>query len=388
MDRSLRVTFDLEAVGTRGETAGEADLAALRESVRTLLATRYSAEARRRLLGDPLGYDPATWQMMAAQLGLLELAIPERYGGLGACAAAVQVVFEELGAALYSGPYFACVGLAVPALLTAADEEACSEYLPRIADGSLIATLAATEPGRGWDMEDIATTARLRGSDRWTLTGAKAYVVDAASAGVVFVTAQTEAGIGLFAVDPVADGCSTIASPPLDLTRRLARMELTDAPARLLSRNRDASAELTLAREASMVALTGEQVGGAAACLDMAVGYARRRRQFGRPIGQFQAIKHLCADMLSDLESAGALAHQLARAADAGADLALHAAMAKALCSDAYFTIAARMIQVHGGIGFTWEHDAHLYYRRAKSAQLMFGDSAWQRRRVADLLGL
>jgi alkylation response protein AidB-like acyl-CoA dehydrogenase len=368
--------------------ADEADLAALRDSVRKLLATSYSADARRRLLSDPLGYDDATWQVMGEHLGLLGLPIPEQYGGSGASATAVQIVFEELGAALYSGPYFACAGLAVPALLAAADEESRREYLPRIADGSLIATLATTEAGRGWDIEDITTTARTCGRGDWVLTGAKAYVVDAAAAGVVFVSAQTPAGIGLFAVDPSSEGCSVIASPPLDLTRRLARMELTNVRARLLSGNRDTRAELTTARAASMVALTGEQVGGAVACLDMAVGYARQRWQFGRPIGQFQAIKHLCADMLTDIESAGALAHQLARAADAGEDLALHAATAKALCSDVFFTVAARMIQVHGGIGFTWEHDAHLYYRRAKSAQLMFGDSAWQRRRVADLLGL
>jgi alkylation response protein AidB-like acyl-CoA dehydrogenase len=122
--------------------------------------------------------------------------------------------------------------------------------------------------------------------------------------------------------------------------------------------------------------------------VDLAVGYARQRFQFGRPIGQFQAIKHMCADMLTDVESAGALAHELARAAGAGEDITLPAAMAKALCSDVYFTVAARMIQIHGGIGFTWDHDAHLYYRRAKSAELMFGDGAWQRARIADLLGL
>jgi alkylation response protein AidB-like acyl-CoA dehydrogenase len=300
----------------------------------------------------------------------------------------VQVVFAELGAALYSGPYFACAGLAVPALLAAGDEDSRCEYLPRVADGSLIATLATAEPGRGWEAEDITTSARRSGASDWVLTGAKAYVVDAAAAGIVLVSARTPAGIGLFAVDPLAEGCSVIASPPLDLTRRLARMELAGVRARLLSGNRDASAELTLARAASMVAMTGEQVGGATACLDLAVGHASQRRQFGRPIGQFQAIKHLCAEMLSDVESAAALAHQLARAADGGQDLALDAAMAKALCSDVYFTVAARMIQVHGGIGFTWEHDAHLYYRRAKSAQLMFGDSTWQRRRVADILRL
>jgi alkylation response protein AidB-like acyl-CoA dehydrogenase len=276
----------------------------------------------------------------------------------------------------------------VPALLAAADEPSRAEYLPRIADGSLIATLATTEPGRGWEIGDIVTAAHRRGGKDWVLTGTKAYVVDAAAAGVVLVSARTRDGIGLFAVEPRGEGCSVRQSPSLDLTRRLASVELTGARARLLSGDRDAGQELALARAASMVALTAEQVGGAAACVDLAVGYARQRFQFGRPIGQFQAIKHMCADMLTDVESAGALAHELARAADAGEDITLPAAMAKALCSDVYFTVAARMIQIHGGIGFTWDHDAHLYYRRAKSAELMFGDGAWQRARIADLLGL
>jgi alkylation response protein AidB-like acyl-CoA dehydrogenase len=373
---------------TPDPSADEGDLAALGDAVRKLLAASYPAAARRRLLSDPVGYDPRIWQRMAGELGLPGLAIPEQYGGAGAPATAVGAVFSELGAALYSGPYFACIGLAVPALLAAADEPSRAEFLPRIADGSLIATLATTEPGRGWEIGDIVTAAHRRGSQDWVLTGTKAYVVDGSAAGVVLVSARTPDGIGLFAVEPRGDGCSVRQSPSLDLTRRLASVELTGAPARLLSGDRDAGQELALARAASMVALTAEQVGGAAACVDLAVGYARQRFQFGRPIGQFQAIKHMCADMLTDVESAGALAHELARAADAGEDITLPAAMAKALCSDVYFTVAARMIQIHGGIGFTWDHDAHLYYRRAKSAELMFGDGAWQRARIADLLGL
>ena len=368
--------------------ADETDLAALRDAVRKLLAAAYPPQERRRLLSDPLGYDRGMWRTMADGLGLLGLGIPEQYGGSGASASAVQTVFSELGAALYSGPYFACAGLAVPALLAVADEPSRAEFLPAIAEGSLIVTLATTEPRRGWDIGDVETQACLGESGDWLLTGTKAYVVDAATAGVVLVSARTPDGIGLFAVDPDAAGVSVRPVPGLDLTRRLATVELAGARARRLSGDDDAVAGLDRARSASMIALTAEQVGGATACLDMAVGYARQRYQFGRPIGQFQSIKHLCADMLVDLESAGALAHDLARAADAGEDMALPAAMAKALCSDVYFSVAARTIQIHGGIGFTWEHDAHLYYRRAKSAQLMFGDGAWQRRRVAGLLGL
>jgi alkylation response protein AidB-like acyl-CoA dehydrogenase len=366
----------------------DAELGALREAVRKLLASSYPADVRRRLLDDPIGYDPTTWQVMARQLGLQGLTIPERYGGSGASAAAGQIVFEELGAALYSGPFFACIGLAAPALLAAGSDDARADLLPAIADGSLIATLATTEAGRGWDVADIATTAHAAGSDQWVLSGAKAYVVDAAAAGTAFVSARTDSGIGLFAVELDAPGCVVVATDPLDLTRRLATLDLAGAPARRISTDADAGPALAMARDASLVALTGEQVGGATACLAVAVDYARQREQFGHPIGQFQAVKHLCADMLVDVEAAAALAHHLSRSADAGDDLALPAATAEALCSDVYFDVSARMIQVLGGIGFTWEHDAHLYYRRAKSSQLLFGDGAWQRRRVSDLLGL
>ena len=368
-------------------TADDADLVALRESVRKLLEASYPAGTRRRLLDDPLGYEPTVWQQMAGQLGLQGLAVPEMYGGSGAPPSFGQAVFVELGAALYSGPYFACAGLVVPALLWAGTEEARAEYLPLIADGSLVATLATTERGHDWGLDDIAMTAIRGPADQWRLTGRKAYVIDAVAASLIFVTARTDEGVALFAVQPAAVGCSIAATPSLDLTRRLAAVELTATPARKVSAAGDVTGQLASARALSMVALTGEQVGGATACLERAVRYARQREQFGRPVAQFQAIQHLCADMLVDLESASALAGQLARAADAGEDLGLPAAAAKALCSDVYFSVAARAIQVHGGIGFTWEHDAHLYYRRAKSAQLMFGDGAWQRRRVGALLG-
>jgi alkylation response protein AidB-like acyl-CoA dehydrogenase len=222
----------------------------------------------------------------------------------------------------------------------------------------------------------------------WLLSGSKAYVVDAGVADVVLVSANTPHGVGLFAIDPDATGCAVVARPPLDLTRRLSRIELAATPGQLLSGDRDVAAALTSARDHSFVALTAEQVGVATGALQMAVNYAGQREQFGHPIGQFQAIKHMCAEMLVDVESAAALASSLARSADNGDDLALPAAMAKALGSDVAFAVAARTIQVHGGIGFTWEHDAHLYYRRAKSSELMFGDGAWQRRRVAGLLNL
>jgi alkylation response protein AidB-like acyl-CoA dehydrogenase len=366
--------------------ATDTGLDSLRDAVRKFLATSYGTVARRELLADPCGFDPGSWRLMAEQLGLVGLAIPETYGGSGASAEATQVVFEELGAVLYSGPYLACAGLAVPALLRAADEAARADFLPRIAEGSLIAALAMTEAARGWAVSDIATTAQPVGA-RWQLSGSKAYVIDAGVAQVAFVSAQTPNGIGLFAVELDAPGVSVLPTAGLDLTRRLYSIELRDAEARCVSGAADACAALINAIDLAMVAITSEQVGGARACLELAVDYAGLREQFGRPIGEFQAVKHLCADMLTDVEAAAALAHRLARAVDADDDLGLPASAAKALCSEVFFSVAARMVQIHGGIGFTWEHDAHLYYRRAKATQLLFGDAAWHRRRVGEMLG-
>lgn len=367
-------------------TVDEAGIDSVRESVRKLLAASYSPARRRELLDDPTGVDASSWRVMTGQLGLLGLGIPEKNGGSGAGAEITQVVAEELGAALYSGPYLACAGLATPALLRAGDEAARSELLSRIAEGSLLATLAVTESERGWDVSDIDTAAREVDPQQWRVTGSKAYVLDAAVSDLVLVSARTDAGIGLFAVEKDASGLSVKTTGGLDLTRRLSSLEFDDTPARLVSGSGDATAALVEALDLAMVAITGEQVGGARACLELAVEYARQREQFGSPIGSFQAIKHLCAEMLTDVEAASALAHRLARAVDAGEPLGLHAAAAKALCSDTFFTVAARMIQIHGGIGFTWEHDAHLYYRRAKATQLLLGDASWHRRRVAELL--
>ena len=367
-------------------TTEDGDIAALRDSLRRMLGAQYSSEARRRLLDSDRGLETATWQVLTGQLGLGALGIPEQYEGAGGTPEQSQTVHEELGAVLYSGPYLASNGLAVPALLCAGDEEARLEHLPRIADGSEIATLATTEAGRSWDVTDIETVAQADGSGGWVLTGVKSYVLDALDAGTILVSAICPDGIGLFTLALPNEAVTLTPTPSMDLTHRLCRVELDHAPATRVSGSADATQALTRARELSMIAITGEQVGGALACLAMAVEYAETRVQFGKPIGQFQAVKHMCADMLVEIEIAASLAHNLARAAaNPDGDLALAASMAKAQCSDAYFFAASSNIQIHGGIGFTWEHDAHLYYRRAKSLQLMFGDAGWHRGKIADL---
>ena len=277
------------------------------------------------------------------------------------------------------------------------DDGAKREYLPRIADGSLLATVAVTESDGRWDLAAVATTAAAdsaapgvpggsAATAAFRLDGTKMFVVDGHIAQLLLVVARTDDGLGLFAVDASDAGVVRTLLPTLDMTRKLARVELSGVPARLVSGPGDATDALSRALDLALVALTAEQVGGAQRCLDMAVDYAKIRMQFGRPIGSFQAIKHKCAEMLIEVESAKSAAYH---AAGSTADeLGVAAAIAKAYCSEAYFQVAAETIQVHGGIGFTWEHDAHLYFRRAKSSQLMLGDEHYHRERFAALTGI
>src|SRR6201986_414471 len=293
-----------------------------------------------------------------------------------------------MGRVLLCAPFFSTVGLAAHALFAAGDDQAKREYLPRIADGSLLATVAGTEEDGRWDLAAVRTTGRPDGTvpGAFLVDGTKMFVVDGHIAQVLLVVAGTDGGLGLFAVDASDAGVVRTPLQTLDMTRKLARIELRRVPARLVSGPGDATAALSRALYLALVALTAEQVGGAQRCLDMAVDYAKVRMQFGRPIGIFQAIKHKCAEMLIEVESAKSAAYH---AAGSTADeLGVAAAVAKAYCSAAYFHVAAETIQVHGGIGFTWEHDAHLYFRRAKSSQLLFGDEHYHRERFAALTGI
>ena len=368
-----------------------------RQSLRRFLADKSPAAEVRRLMETDAGYDPQVWKQLAAQLGLQGLAIPEEFGGTGATPVELGIAFEEMGRALLCAPFFSTVGLAAQALLAAGDDQANREYLPRIADGSLLATVAVTEPDGCWDLAAVRTSAAAdsaapgvpRGSAAtaaFRLDGTKMFVVDGHVAQLLLVVARSDDGLGLFAVDASDAGVVRTLLPTLDMTRKLARVELNGVPARLVSGPGDATAALSRALDLALVALTAEQAGGAQRCLDMAVDYAKIRMQFGRPIGSFQAIKHKCAEMLIEVESAKSAAYH---AAGSTADeLGVAAAIAKAYCSEAYFHVAAETIQVHGGIGFTWEHDAHLYFRRAKSSQLMLGDEHYHRERFAVLTGI
>ncbi|MFN2538059.1 MAG: acyl-CoA dehydrogenase family protein, partial [Mycobacteriales bacterium] len=333
------------------------------------------------------GNDPDVWAQLSAQLGLTALIIPEEYGGLGYGTVELAVVLEEMGAALLVSPYFATVALAAQALIASGNASAQARWLPGIADGSVTATLAVSDEGGPWELAGVAAAATATG-DSWSITGTKSFVVDGDTADIILVAAWADSELELFVVEGQAPGLTRTRLETLDATRRLARLELEGVEAVRVGL-RDASDLLERTADLVAVALAAEQVGGAQRCLDMAVDYAKVREQFGRPIGSFQAIKHKCADMLVQVESArSAATYAAAVAADGGPEASIAASLAKSYCSEAFTHAAKESIQVHGGIGFTWEHDAHLYLKRAKSSELLFGSPVEHRARLAQLAGI
>jgi alkylation response protein AidB-like acyl-CoA dehydrogenase len=360
----------------------------LRRSVRRFLEDKSPMTEVRRLMETTEGFDRGVWEQMAHQLGLQGLAIPEEYGGSGFGYVELIVVLEEMGAALLCAPYFATVGLGANALLSSGDEAAKKDLLPGIASGETIATLALTEDSGRWDLDAITLAAAPAG-DGWKLDGHKMFVIDGHNADLVLVAARTAKGVSLFAVESDTKGLTSTALATMDQTRKQARLEFASTPARLVGEEGGAAAGLSRTLDLAAVALAAEQVGGAQRCLDMSVEYAKTRIQFGRPIGSFQAIKHKCADMLLEVESAKSAAYYAGWAAAEDSDeLPVVASLAKSYCSEAYFHAAAENIQIHGGIGFTWEHDAHLYFKRAKSSELMLGDPSYHRELLAQRIGI
>src|SRR5262245_25637446 len=358
----------------------------LRRGVRRFLEDKSPSSQVRRLMATDEGYERAVWSQMAQQLGLQGLTIPEEHGGSGGGSVEQLIVLEEMGRVLLCAPYFATAVLAVNALQVSGDAAAQRELLPGMAAGTTIATLAVPEDDGSWSTERLQTRAR-RSGDTYLLDGSKSFVLDGAIADVVLVVAQTDAGPTLFAVDGHAPQLSRRPLETIDMTRKQASLVFDGVPARLVGTAGAAGHIVESTVQRSIVALAAEQVGGAQRCLEMSVEYAKLRVQFGRPIGSFQAIKHKCADMLLEVESAKSAAYYAAwAAADGSTELPLVASLAKAYCSEAYFHVAAENIQVHGGIGFTWEHDAHLFYRRAKSSEVMFGSPTHHREIAATYL--
>jgi alkylation response protein AidB-like acyl-CoA dehydrogenase len=349
-----------------------------RRSVRGFLERSSAEQEVRRLMATDEGYDPEAWRGMSEQLGLQGLAVPEEYGGSGYGWTELVLVFEEMGRALVCAPFFSTVALAAGALLAVGDEEARRRYLPGIAAGETIATLALTEDSGRWDEAGVTVAA-----EDGRLNGHKMYVLDGHVASLILVAARSEEGVGLYAVDGDAPGLDRTQLVTMDQTRKQARLEFDGTPATRIGQLDPA----ILDRAA--VALAAEQAGGAARCLEMATEYANDRVQFGRPIGSFQAIKHKCANLLMEVESARSAAYYAGWAAsEAEEELAVAAPLAQAYCSEAFFHAAAENIQIHGGIGVTWEHPAHLYFKRAKTSELLLGDAAYHRELLARRLGI
>jgi alkylation response protein AidB-like acyl-CoA dehydrogenase len=358
----------------------------LRAAVRTFLADRAPSAQVRAAIDSDLGYDADVWTGLA-ELGLLGLVVPEDLGGAGAGHVERAVVAEELGRALTPVPFLASAVLATDTLLALDDDAARSELLPRLAAGELVGTVAVAEGGGAWDPTGGATTATERGG-RWELDGVKTPVLAGDTAGLVLVLARTPEGSGWFAVEGDAAGLTRTRLTGLDPTRRVAKLAFSATPARPLA-TAGAAAVLDLVADLVAVALAAEQVGTMQRAMELTVDYAKVRVQFGRPIGSYQAVKHGCADMYSAWEHAVSVLRYAAWTADHDrAELPVAAALAQTYIGPASFATATGMVQYHGGVGYTWEHDAHLYYKRAKSSELLLGPPAQHRARLADRIGV
>jgi len=365
----------------------------LRDAVRRFMETKSGSEDVRRLMETTDGYDPAVWAQMANELGLQSLAIPEEFGGQGFTFVELGIVLEEMGRVLLCAPYFSSVVLAANAILNAGTDAQKAELLPGIAAGETIAALAFTEPNGKWDADGITMEA-VGGGDAYTLTGTKHFVIDGHTADTIVVVARQagttgEDGIGFFVVAGDAAGLTRTPLATMDQTRKQARLDFAGVAATPLGTVGAGWPALSKTLDQAAVAMANESIGGAQKCLEMAVEYAKVRVQFGRPIGSFQAIKHKCADMLLEVESGKSAAYYAAWAAgEDNEELPVVASLAKAYVSDAYFHAAAENIQIHGGIGFTWEHDAHLYFKRAKSSEILLGDATYHRELLAQRIGI
>lgn len=358
-----------------------------RAVLRRFLEEKSPPTVVRRLMETETGWDRAGWQAINAQLGLTGVHIPEAYGGQGFGFVELGIVLEEMGRALLCAPYFASTVLAATAILNAGTEEQKRALLPPIAAGDTIATLAFTEPNGRWDASGVETTA-TRGDGGFRLNGVKSFVLDGHSADLIVVLARASGSIGdeglsFFTIPGNAVGLTRRALQVLDPTRKQARLEFRGAPATLLGQESGAAAPFARTMMQASVCLASEMVGGAERLRQSALDYANLRVQFGRTIASFQSMKHKQADMLVDVELAKSAAYIAASAAAEDDDeLPALASLAKACASDAYMQTAIHTIQIHGGIGFTWDNDTHLWFKRAKSSEVFLGDPSWHREKM------
>ena len=364
---------------------------AFRETLRRFLEEVSPPAEVFRLLDTAEGYDAGVWKRMAGELGLPGLIVPEAHGGQGFGPLELCIACEEMGRVLLCAPFFSSACLATAAVLLAGNEEQKARWLPGLATGERIGTLALIDSD-GWTPEEVSLEFR-RDGQHYVLDGAKPLVTDGAIADLLVVAARQPGsrgadGLTLLVVDGDARGLSRRPLDPLDPTRKIARIELDGVRASLLGDEGTAAPALARTLDQASAALAVESVGGAERCLESAVAYARERVQFARPIGSFQAIKHKCAEVLLEVESARSAAYYAAwAAAEDPAALPLAAAVARSYCAEAYLRAAEENLHIHGGIGFTWEATPHLYLKRARSAATLLGDPVQHRARIAEAKG-
>ncbi len=367
----------------------------LRATARRFLDDKVPSTVVRRLMETEMGFDSGLWADIAAQ-GWQAMAIPEEFGGAGFGLLEQGILMEEMGRTLFPSPFFSSVVLGADLIAHLGTDEQKKDLLSGIAAGERRVAVAQLEDPARWDASGIGMVARADGGDL-VLSGTKSFVIDGHTADTLLVAVRAEGstgtdGVSVVVVGADAPGIGRRRVETMDMTRKQAEISFEDvrvsAAAVLGARGAGWEALQGMTTRA-IVALAFEQVGGAQKCLDMAVEYAKVRVQFGRPIGSFQSIKHRCADMLVQVESARSVAYYAGWAvASDDPEAAIVAPMAKSLCSEAYFRCAAENIQIHGGIGFTWEHDAHLYFKRAKTDELLLGTPAQHRAKLAGLLGV
>ena len=359
----------------------------LKDSARDFLARECKSERVRELMETDTAHDDKLWQAIADQ-GWTGLVVAEEYGGLGLGLVELAVVAEEMGRACLPGAFISTV-FAAALIERAGSLEQRAKYLAPVAAGELRATVAFLEEAANWDLDGVKLEAtHIDGS--LSVTGRKLFVPDAGVADLLICVTRVGNSLAVLPVERGADGLSVKPMPSMDGTRKLYEVAFNNvavADADVLGADGDARGALLGALETATAALCAEMVGGMQWVLDTTVEFAKTRQQFGRAIGSFQAVQHQCADMLLMTESARSAAYYAAWALTEGAPAASTAvSIAKAYCSDAYREVGNRGVQVHGGIGFTWEHDLHLYYKRSKASEVMFGDGSFHRERIARMI--
>lgn len=359
----------------------------LRAAVRKFCADHVDESAVRDWMTSNPPFDAKVWARLGTELGVLGMAVPEADGGAGGSLVDQAVAVEQLGAALACGPLFGTVYLAIPALVAASgDSDVLGDLLGALVEGTRTAAFAVRDDAGAFDPSSVSVDA-VRAEQGWALSGTVERVVDAGAADVLLVAANSPDGVGLYAVEANSPGVQRIPLTTLDLTRPQATVELADAPAHLVAGPDEADRVIAHALHVGGALLAVEQVGAAQHLLDLSVDYAKNRLQFGRPIGSFQAVKHRLADDLVALEHARSTAfHAVWALTDGSDDPALAVSIAQATCSAAFVRVATDAIQVHGGIGFTWEHQAHLYYKRAYTDAALLGSAEEHRARVAEFV--